>query len=167
VSGAASTAPQFNGLLNASLTSWTAASGLTLSETVFNDIVCLTYSYNARVREVFCNMNLKRTINGYTTNVTRYLPAGDKKQVNLIDVYDSEIGPMAIQKSRDQLQGTDTNSWVAIDPDFFNVGWLRPLTTKVLGLDGDRERRMMIGECCLIVRSKKAGAGGTQFADTV
>jgi hypothetical protein len=167
VSGTTSAAPTFGGMLNVLSTNFTAASGLTLSETVFNDIVTLTYAYPSRLREVYCNMNLKRTINGFSTNVTRQIQANDKRQVNVIDVYDSEIGPLAIFKSRDQLQGTITNSWIAIDPDYFQVGWLRPLSTVDLPRNGDSEGRMIIGECTLIVKSEKAGAGGTGFADTV
>lgn len=108
-------------------------------------------------------MFIKRTISGFSTNVQRFIPAGDKKQLNVIDVYESEQGMQAIFKSRYQLQAAtatlSANSWIAIDPDRFNVGVLRPLTTYELGLDGDRVRRYMVGELTLIVRTEKGGAG--------
>ena len=108
-------------------------------------------------------MLVKRTINGFTTNTQRFLPSGDRRQVNIIDVYESELGMQAVIKSRYQLQAASKtaqgNSWIAIDPDHFAVGVLRPFETMVLGKDGDRERRMIVGEYTLIAKSEKAGVG--------
>jgi len=84
---------------------------------------------------------------------------------------ESEMGIQAIFKSRYQLQaasvGAQGNSFVAIDPDFFQIGWLRPVQSTVLGLDGDRLRKMIVGERTLIVRSEKAGVGGTGYVANI
>jgi hypothetical protein len=171
VSGDTNVAPQFGGFLNRLSTNFTASSGTTLTEKVFNDIVTLTYANPVNLREVYANMRIKRTINGFTTNTTRFIPSEDRRQVNIVDVYESEIGTLALFKSRDQLQSASPtlqgNSWIAIDPDYFQVGWLRPVQEMELGLDGDRKRRMLVGECTLIVRSEKAGAGGTGFVGNI
>ena len=165
VSGTNSVAPQFGGMLNRLSTNFTSSSGTTLTEKVYNDIVTLGFAFNLNYREVYANMQVKRTISGFSTNVQRFIPAGDKKQLNVIDVYESEQGLQAIFKSRDQLQaasvGAQGNSWIAIDPDRFNVGVLRPVSTFELGLDGDRVRHYMVGELTLIVRTEKGGAGAT------
>jgi len=167
ISGDTDTAPQLAGMLNTLSTYFTASSGTTLTESVFNDIVTLTYSTPVNLREVYCGMYLKRTINQYSTSVQRYIDAQSRKQLDVVDVYESESGTMAILKSRDQLAGTSKtgsgNSWMAIDPDFFKVGWLRPVVTKELGLDGDRRRKMMVGELTLIAKTELAGCGGTGF----
>lgn len=171
--GNTATAPKFRGLLNTldSTTVFTSSSGTTLTEFTFNNIITLAYSNPVNIRECYTGMFGKRTINQYTTSVTRYLPATDRKAFDIIDVYESEMGVIALFKSRYQLtsasltaQGT---SFCAIDPDYWQVGWLRPLNTQTLGLDGDRERRMIVGECTLIARSTKAGAGGTGFVPYV
>jgi len=171
VSGTTSVAPQFNGMLNALSTNMTSSSGTTLTESVFNDLLTLAFSYNVNLREVYCNMYLKRTINGYSTNVTRNISAEAKRQLNIVDVYDSEVGTVALFKSRDQLQAATKsaqgNSFIAIDPDYFQVGWLRPLKTQTLGLDGDRTRKLMVGELTLIVRSEKAGVGGKGYVANI
>lgn len=171
VSGTASVAGQFSGMLNRLSTNFTSSSGTTLTERVFNDILALTYRTPVNLREVYANMLVKRTINEFTTNTTRFIPAVDRRQVQLVDVYESEIGTLAIFKSRDQIQATSVtlqgNSWIAIDPDYFQVGWLRPVQEQELGLDGDRRRRMLVGECTLIARSEKAGAGGTGFVANI
>lgn len=168
-SGDTDTAPAMAGILAKLVDASTAtqSSGTTLTETVFNDILSLAYSYNVTLKEVYGNMNIKRTINGYTTNVTRNVDAKARWQGDLIDVYDSELGSLAIFKERYFPQSaTKTaygNDFIAIDPAYFNVGWLRPVRERVLGIDGDRERRMLVGECTLIVRSGKAGVAGQEY----
>lgn len=167
VSGTSSVAAQLKGLLNGLTTNLTSSSGTTLTESVFNDLVTLAYNNPVNLREVYCNMFLKRTINGYTTNTQRFIPAGARRQVDVLEVYESEIGILGLFKSRYQLQSTTKttsgNSFVAIDPDRFPLGWLRQPEELVLGLDGDRERRYMVAELTLIYRSEKAGVGGTGF----
>ena len=70
-------------------------------------------------------------------------------------------------KSRDQLESSNYtsagNSFIAIDPDYFKIGWLRPPVEKVLGLDGDRDRRMIVGEMTLLALREEAGIGGTGY----
>jgi len=165
VSGTNSVAPQFNGLLNAGLSGMTASSGTTLTERVYNDIVTLAYAFSLNPRQVYANMLVKRTISGFSTNVQRFIEAEAKKQLNVIDVYESEQGMQEIIKSRYQLQAaavtSQGNSWVAIDPDFFNVAILRAPQEFKLGKDGDRERYMLVGELALLVRARGAGFGAT------
>lgn len=167
VSGASDTAAQMAGFMNKLSTNYTSSSGTTLTEDVLNDIVTLAYNAPVNLREFYSNMLLKRTINKYSSSVQRFLPAGERRQVEVIDVYESEMGILSAIKSRYQLQGTGKNtsgnSWMALDPDYFSIGWLRPIQIKVLGLDGDRERRFMVGECTVIYRSEKAGVGGTGY----
>lgn len=164
VSGNSGVAPQFSGFLNRLTTNMTDSSGTTLTERVFNDIVTLSYNFPVNLREVYSNMLVKRTINGFTTNTTRFIPSQDRRQVNVVDVYESEVGVLALFKSRYQLSAfsgatSSGNSWMVIDPDYFQIGWLRPVQELELGIDGDRQRRMLVGEATLIARSEKAGVG--------
>lgn len=167
VTGNTATAPQLGGLLNVIVTNSTTSTGITLTEFNFNSLVTAAFANPVNLREGYVPMKLKRTINQYTTSVTRYLPASDKRSFDIIDVYESEMGVIALFKSRYQLESADlitsANSFAVIDPDYFQVGWLRPLNTSVLGLDGDRERRMIVGEMTLIVRSEKAGVVGKNY----
>lgn len=160
-------APQTAGCLNGLSTYNTSSSGTTLTERVFNDLVTLSYSTPVNLREVYCNMQVKRTINGYTTDTTRFIPAGDKRQVDIVEVYESEVGVMSIFKSRYQLQGASIgasgNSFLAIDPDYFQVGWLRQFRSTELGKDGDRIRKMIVGELGLLIRHPSAGVVGQGY----
>ena len=161
VTGNSGVAPNFSGFLNRLTTYATSSSGTTLTESVFNDLISLTFATPVNLREAYANMFLKRTINRFTTNTQRFIASQERRQVDIVEVIESEVGILAIFKSRYQLQSasktTFGNSAIVIDPDFFQVGWLRPFETEVLGKDGDRERRMLVGEATLIARSEKAG----------
>ena len=167
VTGATDAAPQFAGLLNRISTYATSSSGTTLTESVFNDLLTLTFATPSNLRSVYANMFVKRTINGYTTNVQRTMDARAFRQADLVNIYESEMGVLAIHKSRDQLQSADKttsgNSFVAIDPSFFQVGWLRTPSTHELGKDGDRIRKFMVGECTLLAKNQRAGVAATQL----
>lgn len=165
VSGTTTVAPNLGGMIEklSAGSCWTSSSGTTLTETVFNDILQLTYSYSRSPKEVYANVLTKRTINGFTTNVSRQMNAMEHRQTNRVDVLDTEFGTMAVFKERYLPQAASKtaygNTWFAIDPDAFKIGWLRPIKEEVLGKDGDRERRMLLGELTLIVKSKNAGCG--------
>lgn len=172
VSGDTNVAPNFKGFLNFS-TNISNHSGASLTETYFNNLLELTYSFNANVREVYSNVHLKRTMNGFSTNVTKYIAASEKRMVNPIDIYDSEFGTMALIKSRYHLQGATPSasgpqaSLIAIDPDYFNVGFLRQFTTKELGITGDKRQFFIVGECTLIRRSERAGVYALGLRPTI
>jgi hypothetical protein len=171
VTGNSGVAGTFSGLLNGITTYATSSSGTTLTERVFNDLVTLSYATPSNLREVYANMQVKRTINGFTTRTQRYIPATERRQVDIIEVYESEVGLLGIFKSRDQLQaasiGAQGNSFCVIDPDYWTVGWLRPFNTLELGLDGDRDRRMIVGEVTLIRRNELAGVAGTGYVANI
>lgn len=171
VTGNTDTAPQFGGLIEKISTINTSSSGTTLTESVFNDLISLAYSYAVNLREVYCNMLVKRTINGFSTNINRQINAAERRQIDLVDVYDSEVGRLAIFKERYVPQAASKtaygNDFIALDPDYFQVGWLRPIQEKALGLDGDRERRMLVGELTLVVRSSKGGVVGQDYVANI
>jgi hypothetical protein len=165
VTGNTATAPNFAGMLNKLATYNTSSSGTTLTERQFNNYLVQSFATPVNLRECYANMRVKRTINGYTTNVQRYLSASAKRQVDIIEVYESEVGILGLFKSRYQLQSaSDTtygNSFVAIDPAYFKVGVLRPFKTEPLGKDGDRDRAMIVGEMTMIDRHEAAGVAVT------
>lgn len=165
VTGNTGTAPNFAGMLNKLSTYNTSSSGTTLTERQFNDYLVQTFATPVNLRECYANMRVKRTINGYTTNVQRYLSATSKRQVDIIEVYESEVGILGLFKSRYQLQSASNttygNSFIAIDPSYFKVGVLRPFKSEMLGKDGDRDRGMIVGEFTMVDRNEAAGVAVT------
>ena len=169
--GNSNVAAKLNGFLNlANAATFTSQSGTTLTEAIFNSVAAAAYNNPINLRECYLGMNLKRTVNQFTTSVTRYIPAGDRRQLDIIDVYEAEMGVIALFKSRYQLSTTPVlggESFIIIDPDYFQVGWLRPLVSQTLGLDGDRERRMIVGELTLIARSGNGYVGSDRLIDAI
>ena len=165
VSGTNSVPAQTNGILNLSGTYFTAQSGSTLTERRFNDAICLTFTNNVKLREFYGPMLLKRTLDGYTTTVQRFLPADGKRQVNLINVYESNVGVLTLFTERDHLEAANVtsagNSWVAIDPDYFAKAWLRTPTPVAIAKEGDRSKEFVVADMGLICKSLKGFAGMT------
>jgi hypothetical protein len=165
VTGNTNTAPNFSGMLNRISTYGTASSGTTLTERQLNEYLTSNFATPANLRELYANMLVKRTINGFTTNTQRFIPATDRRQVDIVEVYESEMGILGLFKSRYQLQAANFtsqgNSFIAIDPSFWKVGVLRPFRTIPLGADGDRDRRLLLGEYTLIAANELAGVAAT------
>ncbi len=170
--GATSAARQFAGLLNVITTNTTDGSGLTMTESVFNDMLELIWQTGEiNPTEVYVNSRLKRTISGYTTNVTRNIDAADKRQIQATDFYDSDFGTLRMYLSRDQLRsatvGAKGNSICVIDPMYFRTGWLQTARREILPRDGLRDRFQMSASMCLMARTEKAGASITDCVANV
>jgi len=167
--GATDAARQFPGFLNILTTNFTASSGTTLTEEVFNNLLQLFYDNAVDVSPTvaFVNSWLKRTISLFSTNVTRYMPAMTPIQKLVIEEHQSDFGTVRIYLSRDQLKSatkiTSGNSIVFLDPSFFETGWLSPLTSETLARTGTKTRFQIQTNMTLIYRSQKAGGGGTGF----
>jgi hypothetical protein len=160
---------QLGGLLNILTTNFTNACGITLTETVFNDLVQLFTDNTTDVRPsaVFVNSWLTRTISQYSTNVTRNVNASERLQELVIERHTSDFGDIFKYFSRDQLKGVSRtatgNSLVILDPDFFETGWLQPLISEQLPRVGLSTRFQISAMLTLIYRTQKAGGGGINF----
>jgi hypothetical protein len=165
ITGDTDTACQANGLLNAISTNNTELSGATLTETIFNNILQLTWGNTARMPyQVYCNPKVKRSISGFTTNVTRNIDAAEMRQINTVSFYDSDfVQGMEIRMHRDLTDGDDTGQMVMIDPTYLASGWLNPLKSEMLARDGLRDRYQLSGHLTLLFNNEKAFAAATQI----
>lgn len=167
VTGATDAARQFAGLLSILTTSsnFTEFSGLTLTEALWGDLLQLFPDNNTEIQPkvAFVNSLIKRTISGFSTNVTRYIDAQSKLQVNTIERHTSDFGEVDIYYSRDQLKATSKtvpgNSVTLLDPSFFESAWLQPLTSEVLARNGLRTQFQLSAMCTLIYRTTLAIGG--------
>lgn len=167
VTGATSAARQFAGLLSILTTSsnYTKLSGVTLTEAIFGDLLQLFPDNGTEIQPkcAFVNSLLKRTISGFSTNVTRYVDAQMKLQVNTIERHTSDFGEVDIYYSRDQLKAASKsvhgNSLTLLDPSFFESAWLQPLTSEVLARNGLRTQFQLSAMCTLIYRTTLAIGG--------
>lgn len=167
VTGATTAARQFAGLIPIMQTSsnYTQFSGITLTESLFGDLLQLFTDNGTEIqpRVAFVNSLLKRTISGFSTNVTRYVEAQLKQQINTIERHTSDFGEVDIYYSRDQLKGASKtapgNSLTLLDPAFFETAWLQPLMSEVLARNGLRTQFQLSAMCTLIYRTTLAIGG--------
>ena len=171
-SGTTNVAPQLNGLLNHSSTLLSDHSGVTLTETVFNDILQRSFDFMVNLTQAYVGPLLKRTISGYTTNVTRNIDADRRRQILAIDNYDSDFGPVEVVKSRDQINAatktTDTaNTILIVDPELMQTGWLQRTRSERLARGGIRDSFQISSELTLIVRAPQAINGATNVRPNI
>jgi hypothetical protein len=145
---------------------------VTLTEAVFNNMLQRSYDFQTEPRQAYVGPFLKRTVSGYTTNVTRNVDANRRRQILAIDIYDSDFGTVEILKSRDQLTGAtagadSANSVVIIDPEQLQTGWLQRVRTERLSRDGLRERFQISAELTLVYRVPEAINGGTNYRPNI
>ena len=100
-------------------------------------------------------------IDGFTSIATRFVDVdaqgGGGKGVPIIGsagVYMSDFGKHVLILSR----YVRTNQVLCIDPDYWAQAWLRRPTVETLAKTGDGEKRMIIGEFCLVARNPESSA---------
>lgn len=165
-SGTTDVAPQLIGMLNVSGTLLSDHSGVTLTESVFTDIMQRSYDYEVEPSQVYCGPFIKRTISQFNTKVTRNIDAAEKRQILRVDEVDTDFGAVDVMTSRDQLypaaKTTDSaNSFVILDPSLLQTGWLQRVRRERLSRDGLRDRFQISAELTLIYRTPYAINGAT------
>lgn len=173
VTGASGTARRMAGLLNIISTNTTVSTGTTLTEDVFGDFLQLFTDGGTEIRPSVCfgNSYVKRTISHYSTRVTRNIDATAREQLLTVDAYESDFGRVNVFYSRDQLKSasktTAGNTFVIIDPRFFELGFLQNLQSETLARDGLSTKFQISAMMTLIYRSELAGASGKQYAANI
>jgi len=162
-SGSSGVARRLAGVINSLTTNATTrASGSSLGEVAFNDILEMIYNAGTDevAGEIYVGGTLKRDISAFSANSTRNVSADDKRLVNPVDVYESDFGMQKVFLHRDVPNGANAKMLVAINPNYHRLSFLKGRRTKVekLAKDGDRERAQIISELTIEHRGEKTGA---------
>jgi len=159
-SGSSGVARRMTGVINALTTNAsTRASGSSLGETAFNDIMELIYGSSDEVAtEVYVGATLKRDISGFTAGSTKNVVADDRSLTNVVSIYESDFGVHKIFLHRDVPSGANAKMLVAINPNYHRQSWLRNPVVEDLSKDGDRLRSQIIGEGTIEHRGEATGA---------
>lgn len=161
--GTTGTASRVGGFMNVLSSNKTSMSGVTLTETVFGDILELIWGNTAVYpNQVFCGPKLKRTITLYSTKVTPFIDAESRKQVLTTTQYESDFGTLDINLHRDLTNTANLCELLIVDPNWFATGWLQPLRREVLARAGKSTRFQISAELTLLYRNEKAGGALTQ-----
>lgn len=130
------------------------ASGTTLSETEFNDMVGDSWSVtdDSVVDLILTTGIKKRDISKFTAGNTKNISADDKRLVNTISVYESDYGIHEIRAHKD----IPASEVLGVKKDNLAIAYLRNPKHEPLGLTGDNKKGHIIGELCPEVYGAKA-----------
>lgn len=156
-SGASGVARSMDGAIALISSNKTAqTSGTSFTEDVFNSLMTLVYNSGTDedVDLVMSGAYLKRVIDKFATNTTKYLDAEAFKQVLRIDVYQSSFGQHEITMERNVpasgVLGVDLSKW--------RLSWLvnRRLQVKPLAKTGSATKALLEGEATLEALNQKS-----------
>lgn len=158
-SGNSGVARRMNGAVALISTNKTArASGTSLSETEFNDIVSGIYDggTDENVTDVFVGSFLKRAISGYTDGVQKNIDVERKRMVRVVDIYESDFGQHAIHLSRE----VPSTGALAVDISKWRLDYLvnRRFAMEPLAKTGSSTKGMIEGEVTLAALNEKSSA---------
>lgn len=127
-----------------------------MTETIFKNVISLGWTNGAKFRTVMVGAWVKAVISGFSGIATRNFDLSNVSPrataiIASADVYVSDFGVMRVIPNRWQ-RGRD--AWF-IDWEMVEVMYLRPHRTKVLAPTGDAEKRMMVAEYTLKVKTEK------------
>jgi hypothetical protein len=147
----------------------TAGTARALDESDFLDLLGGCYTSGGNPDMVSLGVSSKQAFSQYmfTANAriaTQYqdqgrAPSAGLQVVGAVDFYVSDFGTLAIVPNRFQAQDTDM---LILDTSLFELGVFRGYQVHEMGLDGDRQRFLVLHDFCLISRDE---AGSAIYAD--
>lgn len=157
VCGSGTTARSMQGLKAFASTLLTNQSGVSLSESILIDHLDNHWLAGVNAAEVYVGKTLKKRINSFVGNSTLFQDPTDKRIVNSIDVYETTNGPVKIFRHRYVTVSGDTNNdLVTVDPEHVAIAYYRKPKIQDLAPTGDAEKKQVLGEVTLEVRTEKA-----------
>lgn len=157
VCGSGTTARSLKGLKAFASTLATSQSGISLSESILIDHLDNGWENGVNFKECYVGKTLKKRINSFVGNSTLFQDPTDKRLVNSIDIYETTNGPIKIFRHRYVTVSGDTNNdLVTLDPEHVAIAYYRKPKVTDIATTGDAEKKLLIGEKTLEVRTEKA-----------
>lgn len=158
-SGSSGVARSLDGALAQITTNATArASGTSMSETEFNDIMAGVWNSGTDqyADEVYTGSYLKRVISGYTAGNTKYVKSDDQRLTNSVDVYEGDFGIHKIFLHRE----VPTDTLMALDSKKWRVDYLNGRRPQHIPLakTGSATTGMVEGELTLVGLNEASSA---------
>lgn len=178
-SGVASTAGsgserRLKGIKNWITTNTTNYSGVSLTETLLNDLFQTVWDNSGKqVNAVYTSMKGKRRISSFTAGATKNVETTDKRLVNSVDVYQSDAASMVklfahryVTMSGDYTAAaTPGFDVLALNEGSWAIAYLQGREPKSndLAVTGDYVAKEIVTELTLEARGEKANAYGKLF----
>jgi hypothetical protein len=162
-SGSSGVARRLNGAIALITTNKTVrASGTSLSETEFNDILQGIYDggTDISVDKAFAGAALKRVVSGYTAGSTKFTNADGNKLYNTFSVYESDFGVVTIYLEREVPTTAGNKGIMLIDSSKWRVAYLtdgRPQHIPLATI-GSAKRGMLEAEMTLEALNEASSA---------
>lgn len=156
--GTGSAARRLQGIKNF-LSLVTSQSGISLSETILNDLLQVQWDNGSECNAIYGGMYIKRKISGFTGGATKNVEVTDKRLVNSVDVYEADAAKLVkLFAHRHMTVSGDTNYDVmGIDEDKFRIAYLRKPQTIELAKTGDSDKGMILTEATIECLHNHAG----------
>jgi len=165
-STSAASARQLKGIKNWITTNLSNFSGVSLTETIFNDLLELSWNQGGDIDTALTSMKGKRRISGFTAGATKNVETTDKRLVNTVNVYESDAaGVVKIFANRMVTRSGDYGTTatpgfdlILLQDDTWKVATLqgRELKAMDLAVTGDFVAKELITELTLEARAEKA-----------
>lgn len=163
-SGASGTARELKGVRAAISTNVvTAATGTTtaaLSTTNLDLLLKTIWAAGGKPNAVYVNGSQKQAIGAFSTPISRNIDAASKRFTQVVNVYDSNYGPLDVILDR----YATTSELLALEEDQFKVAFLRPVYTKSLPDNGGGPKGKVEVEYTLSYGNEKASGKLTNLS---
>ena len=142
---------------------YSAASGTSLTETLFNDALELAYNDVSDLEfDCYTSMYYKRQISGFTAGSTKQIDATDRRLVNAVDVYQSDAAKNVKLFAHRDIAKT-SRMMLIINPNEFKVAMLHNPEVMEASSAGPYVRKYIYGSCTLEYRNEAAGVNANNF----
>lgn len=183
-SNSAASSRYLQGVKNWITTNVTNHSGVSLTETILNDLFEMVWVKGANVDAVYTPMKGKRRISAFTSGATKNVDLKDRRLVNAVDVYESDAAKLVklfahkyvttgIGAGDTSLTGVNKSDYVTtatpgfdvigLQEDTWATAWYRKPFTKKLAETGDYEAKELITELTLEAHQQAANVLGRVF----
>lgn len=113
-----------------------AGTARTFTESLLKSILQNIFIAGGNPAMLMVGASLKQTVSTFTGNSTRMDNSSDKTLFAAVDIYVSDFGKLKVVPNRFQ----ETTTAFAIDPDYWQLNYLRPFSTKELAKTGDADK---------------------------
>lgn len=170
-SNTAANARRLKGVKNWITTNSVNYSGVSLTETILNDMFQTQWDQGAMSDAVYTPMKGKRRISAFTAGATKNVETTDRRLVNAVDVYQSDVAKNVklfahrhVTISGDYgTTATPGFDVISVQEDTWATAFYRKPFKKELAVTGDYEATEIITELTLEALNEKANAQGRVF----
>lgn len=166
-SGQSGVAWEMTGLRKAITTNYySAASGTSLTEKLFNDVLQLAYEdVEDDSFEFYGSMFHKRQISAFTSGTTKNIDATDRRLINAIDIYQSDVAANVKLFAHRDIP-VAKNFFLVIQPKAFSIAFMHSPTVMDSASTGPYTAKYVYGSLTLEYKQEKAGVRGENFLNT-